>query len=247
MLKDDVLVGAIFIYRQEVRPFTDKQIELVTTFADQAAIAIENVRLFEAEQARTRELSESLQQQTATSEVLGVISSSPGELDPVFSAMLEKAVRICGANIGMLFLSEGDAFRVVAMHGVPPAYAAARRHEPVVRGGPGLGRVLATKQPLQIDDVQAESAYRIDPQRADFLNLSGVRTAVFVPMLKDGELVGAILIFRQELRAFTDKQVALLRVHAFSPRGVQLHSLRQRQAHRGALRSGRQHHQRLLL
>src|SRR5262245_25649966 len=132
LLRQDEAIGVLTIRRLEVKPFTDKQVELVTTFADQAVIAIENVRLFEAEQQRTRELSESLEQQTATSEVLGVISSSPGELDPVFSAMLEKAVRICGANIGMLFLSEGDAFRVVAMHGVPPAYAAARRHEPVV-------------------------------------------------------------------------------------------------------------------
>jgi GAF domain-containing protein len=210
LVHDGQSVGAITLGKREPTPFSEQQIQLLKTFADQAVIAIENVRLFEAEQARTRELSESLQQQIATSEVLGVISSSPGELDPVFSAMLEKAVRICGANIGMLFLSEGDAFRAVAMHGVPPAYAAARRHEPVVRGGPGLGRVLATKQPLQIADVQAESAYRIDPHRADFLNLSGARTAVFVPMLKDGELVGAILIFRQEVRPFTDKQVALL-------------------------------------
>src|SRR5262245_48474518 len=203
ILRDGLPIGSIAVTRAQAGLLPKRQIELLKTFADQAAIVIANVRLF-------NETKEALEQQTATSEVLGVISSSPGELDPVFSAMLEKAVRICGANIGMLFLSEGDAFRVVAMHGVPPAYAAARRHEPVVRGGPGLGRVLATKQPLQIADVQAELAYRIDPQRADFLNLSGVRTAVFVPMLKDGELVGAILILRQEVRPFTDKQVALL-------------------------------------
>ena len=100
--------------RNSVRPFTDKQIELVTTFADQAVIAIENVRLFEAEQARTRELTEALEQQTATSEVLHVISSSPGELEPVFQAMLENATRICEAKFGNLFLHEGNAFRAVA-------------------------------------------------------------------------------------------------------------------------------------
>jgi hypothetical protein len=122
--------------RDEVRPFTDKQIELVKTFADQAAIAIENTRLFEAEQQRTRELSESLEQQTATSEVLRVISSSPGELEPVFQVMLENAVRICDAQFGNLGLLEGDGFRVVAQHGAPPKYRDARQREPFVRAKP---------------------------------------------------------------------------------------------------------------
>ena len=122
--------------RSTVRPFTEKQIELIATFADQAVIAIENVRLFEAEQQRTRELAESLEQQTATSEVLKVISGSPGEVGPVFQAMLENAVRICEAKFGLLFLSEGDAFRGVALHGAPPAYAEARRREPVTRFDP---------------------------------------------------------------------------------------------------------------
>ena len=145
-----------------MRPFTDKQIELVTTFADQAVIAIENVRLFDEVQARTRELSESLEQQTATSEVLKVICSSPGELEPVFNAMLENAMRICDAKFGVLFLSEGDAFRTVALHGAPPAFAEARRREPVIRLRPGtaLGRVSTMKQPVQIADVQAEPAYK---------------------------------------------------------------------------------------
>ena len=119
-------------------PFTDKQIELVQTFADQAVIAIENVRLFEEVQARTRELSEALEQQTATSEVLRVISSSPGELEPVFQAMLENATRICDAKFGNLLLYEGTAFRVAAMHGAPPAWAELRRRDPILRFGPKI-------------------------------------------------------------------------------------------------------------
>ena len=114
-------------------PFTDKQIELVTTFADQAVIAIENVRLFEAEQQRTRELTESLEQQTATSEVLQVISSSPGDLEPVFGTMLENAIKLCQAKFGAMFLYDGEAFRTAALHGVSPAYAEARREALVVR------------------------------------------------------------------------------------------------------------------
>src|SRR5262245_44097751 len=116
LLREGPPIGVIALGRNSERPFTDKQIELVTTFADQAVIAIENVRLFDEVQARTRELSESLEQQTASSEVLQVISSSPGELEPVFQAMLANATRICDAKFGMLYLWEGDAFRAVAFH-----------------------------------------------------------------------------------------------------------------------------------
>src|SRR4029077_20874225 len=143
MLKDEALVGVIIIYRQEVRPFTDKQIALVENFAKQAVIAIENTRLLNELRQRTDELSqrtddlsEALEQQTATSEVLGVISSSPGELEPVFQAMLENAVRICEAKFGTMLRVEGDGYRVVAMHGAPPAYAEERRRNPVLRVGP---------------------------------------------------------------------------------------------------------------
>ena len=198
-------VGVITIYRQEVRPFTDKQIELVKNFAAQAVIAIENTRLLS-------ELRESLEQQTATSEVLKVISSSPGELEPVFNAMLENAVRICEAKFGILFLSEGEAFRTVALHGAPPAYAEVRRREPVFRPNPGMasGGVARTKQPVQIADIRAEPAYTDDPQRFAILELAGARTMLNVPMLKEDELVGQIAIYRQEVRPFTDKQIELL-------------------------------------
>src|SRR5262249_15645510 len=136
LLREGSPIGVIALGRNSVRPFTDKQVELATTFADQAVIAIENVRLFDEVQARTRELSESLAQQTGTWEVLQVISSSPGELEPVFQAMLANAVRICEAKFGDLYLRDQDAFRMVATHNSPPAYAAARRRDPLLRPPP---------------------------------------------------------------------------------------------------------------
>ena len=142
LLRENSPIGVIILGRKTVAPFTDKQIELVTTFADQAVIAIENVRLFDEVQARTRELSESLEQQTATSEVLKVISSSPGELEPVFETMLANATQICGAEFGLLYRSEGDMFRTVSLYGAPPAFAEQRRLNPMLRPSPGtaLGR-----------------------------------------------------------------------------------------------------------
>ena len=213
MLRDGIAIGVFMIARRTPRPFTDKQIELATTFADQALIAIENVRLFEEVQGRTRDLSEALEQQTATSEVLKVVSSSPGELGPVFNAMLENAVRICGAKFGNLMLSEGDAFRTVALYGAPAAYAEARRREPLTRHRPGtaLGQVSTTKQPVQVADVQAEPAYYDDPSRISLLKLAGARTVISVPMLKENVLVGTIFIYRQEVRPFTDKQIELVK------------------------------------
>jgi GAF domain-containing protein len=217
LLREGFPVGALTLSRRAVEPFTDKQIELVTTFADQAVIAIENVRLFDEVQARTRELGESLEQQTATSEVLRVISSSPGELEPVFNTMLENATRICEAKYGNLFLCEGDAFRLVAMHGAPPAWAEKWRRDPVVRPGPGtgLGRVARTKDVVHIADLTKEQAYiERDPLFVGQVELAGGRTLLVVPMLKDNELIGAIGIFRQEVRPFTDKQIELVRSFA---------------------------------
>ena len=207
ILKGNDLLGVLIIYHLEVRPFTDKQVALVETFADQAAIAIENVRLFEAEQQRTRELTKSLQQQTATSEVLKVISSSPGDLEPVFAAMLANATRLCEANFGILALHESGAFRVAAMHNVPQAYAEYRRRESaVIDAGPqtALGRVAATKQVVHISDY-AQDAVGSAPVR-----LGGARSLVAVPMIKDNELIGVIVIYRQEVRPFAGKQIALV-------------------------------------
>ena len=205
MIRGKTAIGAISVVRVAPGPLSEKQIELLKNFAAQAVIAIENTRLLS-------ELRKSLQQQTATADVLKVISSSPGQLEPVFKAMLENAVRICEAKFGILFLSEGDAFRTVALHGAPPAYAEARRREPVFRPNPGMasGRVARTKQPVQIADIRAEPAYSGDPQRFAILELAGARTMLNVPMLKEDELVGQIAIYRQEVRPFTDKQIELV-------------------------------------
>src|SRR5262245_7687434 len=214
LLRDGVAIAVIGLLRTVVKPFTSRQIELVTTFADQALIAIENVRLFEAEQARTCELSESLEQQTATAEVLQVISSSPGALEPVFTAMLDNAVRICEAKFGALFLFEGDAWRAVALHSAaPPLFIEARQRHPAfpIIPGTALGRVTATKQVVQIADVRAEPGYLIDSSVKLGVETGDFRTVLSVPMLKEGELVGAFNLFHQEVRQFTDKQIELVK------------------------------------
>jgi GAF domain-containing protein len=162
---------------------------------------------------RTRERDEALEQQTATSKVLSVISSSPGELKPVFEAMLANATRICGAKFGILFRAEGDAYRTVALYGAPPAFAEARQREPVVRAGPGIGlhQATITRQPVQVADIQAEPAYTSDPERFAILKLAGARTVLSVPMLKDDRAVGVISLYGQEVRPFADKQIELLK------------------------------------
>ena len=211
LLREGSCIGVMAMTRAEVLPFTPKQIELVTTFADQAVIAIENVRLFEEVQARTRELSEALEQQTATSEVLGIISSSPGELGPVFEAMLANATWLCGAKFGILNLYDGEAFSNTAFHGVPEALHT-RLHEKIdPHPASGLAEVARTRQVVQIDDVRARTPYlEGSPAVVALADLGGARTLVIVPMLKDDELVGAIGIYRQEVRRFTDKQIALV-------------------------------------
>jgi GAF domain-containing protein len=220
MLKDNELIGALSLSRQEVRPFAEKQIELVKNFASQAVIAIENARLLnELRQRsddlsqRTTDLTEALEQQTATSEVLQVISSSPGDLQPVFAAMLEKAVRICDASFGSLFRWDGDALHLIATHNTPPAFAEYRRRTPL-RPPPHSagGRMIATKKAIQLADVRAERGYveRHNPSYVAGVELGDARTIMAVPMLKDDELIGAIGVYRQEVRPFTDKQIALV-------------------------------------
>ena len=212
MLKDSELVGAIIIYRQEVKPFTDKQIELVKNFAAQAVIAIENTRLLNELRQRTDDLTESLEQQTATSEVLRVISRSPGELAPVFKAMLENATRICQASYGVLFLREGTGFRTAATHNVPAAFADERQRNALIEPVPidPLARLTETKQRVHISDARTEAAYK--KRFAPFVaavELGGVRTLLLTPLLREGELIGAFAIFRQEVRPFTGKQIGL--------------------------------------
>jgi two-component system, NtrC family, sensor kinase len=206
MLKENKLVGAIVIYRQEVRSFTEKQIELVTNFATQAVIAIENTRLL-------KELRESLQQQTATSEVLKVISSSPGELQQVFEAMLQNAVRICDAKFGNIYRWDGEGLRLVAAHNTPPALVQSRKTAPF-RPGPETptGRMVATKSVTQVADLAEEQGYiERDPLYVEAVEVGGIRTLLSVPMLRESELVGAFSIFREEVRPFTTKQIELVK------------------------------------
>jgi GAF domain-containing protein len=211
MLKDDEPIGFLGIYRQDVRPFSDRQIELVTNFAAQAVIAIENTRLLNELRQRTADLTQSLEQQTATSKVLEVISSSPGELKPVFEAILENAVRLCGAKFGNLYLREGDGFRAAAMHNAPPAYAAQRVGVLHPSPSASFGQAVQTKQPAQIADMTKIQAYvEGDPWLTSAVSLGGYRSVLSVPMLHEDELVGVITIFRQEAGAFADKQVELL-------------------------------------
>jgi adenylate cyclase len=200
MLKADEAIGIIGIYRQEVRSFSDTQIELVKNFAAQAVIAIENARLLS-------ELRESLDQQTATADVLRIISSSPGELEPVFQAMLENATRLCEAKFGMMYRFDGDAFHFAAEVDSPRNYVEFNKQRGAFRPVPGgqLERVMLTKEVCHTPD----DAAMIVPGFA--AKLAGARTQVIVPMLKDSNLIGAIIIYRQEVRPFTEKQIELVK------------------------------------
>ena len=215
MLKEQELIGAFALARQEVRPLTEKQIALIENFAAQAVIAIENARVLNELRQRTADLSqrttdltEALEQQTATSEVLQVISSSPGDLQPVFATILENATRICG-NV---YLWDGDAFHLVAAHNTPHAFADARKRAPF---RPNIGhpfRSLAeTKQVFHVADIKTLPNYEEgDPQIVEAVELGRMRTCLGVPMLKDNNLIGAVLVFRQEVRQFTANQIALI-------------------------------------
>ena len=205
MLRNGIAIGTIGITRREPGSFEEDTIDLLKTFADHAVIAIENARLF-------NETREALEQQTATSEVLQVISSSSGDLAPVFESLLASAKHLCGAEFGIILLREGDAFRTVALHGTTAAYTEARWRAPLLRpaADTGLGRVLETKQSVQIADVRAVAGYVDNPVQAPIVQLAGVRSKLSVPMLKEEDLIGVIEIDRQEVRPFTDKQVELV-------------------------------------
>ena len=209
---DTGTIGAISVTRTEPGTFAQQHVELLQTFADQAVIAIKNVELFEEVQARTRDLEESLQRQTATSEVLQIISSSPGDLVPVFDKMLENATRICGAEFGSMLLAEGGGFRQAALYNPPAALAAARtgkvlQHHPL--SAPATA--MRSRQVVQIEDVRTSKAYLArSPATIEIAELGGARTIVVVPMLGDGVAIGSITVYRQEVRPFSDKQIELL-------------------------------------
>src|SRR5262249_2503889 len=201
--------------------FSEREVNLVTAFADQAVIAIENTRLFEEVQARTRELQEALDQQTATSEVLSAISSSHGALQGVFESLLANAVRLCRAKFGNLFIYEDGTFRHVAFYGAPTQFAELRRRNPVVRPSARstLARIAATKEVQEVFDIKTTQAYLDhDPAAIELADAAGARTLLGVPILRDNKLVGVIGIYRQEVRRFTEKQIELLK--GFANRAV---------------------------
>ena len=206
MLKDDELIGAFSIYRQEVRPFSEKQIELVKNFAAQAVIAIENARLLNELRQRTSDLTEALQQQIATSDVLGIISSSQSDLQPVFRTILENATRICEAKFGFVHRYDGQLFQPSAQVGAPEELVEFPRKRGPFRpeAGSMLDRIIHTKQVGHTPDITAENF----PVAA--AKIAGARSTMAVPMLKDRTLLGALVIYRQEVRPFTDKQIALV-------------------------------------
>ncbi|MEC9368000.1 MAG: GAF domain-containing protein [Pseudomonadota bacterium] len=216
LMRDEVKFGAFALFRREPEPFTDKEIELVTTFADQAVIAIENARLLEAVEARSRELRESLEYQTATSEVLKVISNAANDLQIVFDAMLRDATRLCEAKVGVLFRFADGAYTAVAKIGVTAAYAKWLDSGPIRPGsGSGLARLMETRQTIQVADTLAENVYaEREEVRVATAELGGIRSLLNVPMLKDDELIGAIGIYRQEVQPFTAKQVELVTTFA---------------------------------
>jgi len=211
LVKDGRLVGSIAVYRREVQPFTDQQTALVQTFADQAVIAIENVRLFRELEARNTELTEALEQQTATSEVLKVISRSAFDLQPVLETLLENATRLCAAEWGVIFRPDGEGYRMAVVYGASPEFSEFLARTPISPGrGSTVGRAAMERRTVQIADVSADPEYQV----TEFQRIGGFRTVLAVPMLREEVLLGVFGLHRNEVRPFTDKQIQLVATFA---------------------------------
>jgi GAF domain-containing protein len=206
LMRDGEPIGVIGLARNRVEPFTDHEIVLVTTFADQAVIAIENVRLFEAEQQRTRELTESLQQQSATADVLKVISRSPFDLQTVLDTLVESAARLCDADSAAIHRPDGNSYPYVASYGYSREYHEYMRERTMIPGrGTVLGRAVTECKPTQVNDVAADPEYTLrEGQR-----LGGFRTVLGIPLLRESAPIGVIVLTRKAVRPFTDKQIEL--------------------------------------
>src|SRR5262249_7690093 len=210
MLKEEELVGAITLYRQEVLPFTEKQIELLTNFAAQAVIAIENARLLNELRQRTNDLSKSLERQTAMSEVLGVISSSPTDLMPVFDTILANATRLCEGNLAALWRYDGEFLVGAAQYNASPAFVEHYMGMKLVPSPAGPARLAALeRRTVHVADITSEPGFA-----PKVLQYERARTVLAVPLLREKDLVGVIAIWRREVRPFTDQQIALVRTFA---------------------------------